>query len=40
MKDYCPNCKRVTPHIKDMGYKLCKRCGKQEKAIKFITFKS
>ena len=30
-KDYCPNCARVTPHIKDDGVMLCKRCGKQEK---------
>jgi hypothetical protein len=29
--DYCGSCRRVTPHIKDDGVMLCKRCGKQEK---------
>jgi thiol-disulfide isomerase/thioredoxin len=31
--DYCPYCKRVTPQIKELGQKLCKRCGKIDKRI-------
>ena len=31
MMDYCPHCARRTPHIKDEGEMLCKRCGRKER---------
>lgn len=30
-KDYCPHCRKRTPHIKSLLYKICKRCGRQYK---------
>ena len=32
-KDYCPNCRKRTVHIKVGCIKLCKRCGYQEKVL-------
>lgn len=29
--DYCPICRKVTPHIKDIDEMLCKSCGRKEK---------
>ena len=41
-EDYCPKCRRRTPHIKDMDEMLCKKCGKKEnrKGINIMRFKS
>lgn len=30
-KDYCPRCRKRTPHIKHSNKKLCKHCGYIEK---------
>lgn len=30
-EDYCPRCRKRTPHIKDYNEMLCKRCGRKEK---------
>ena len=37
-KDYCPYCRKVTPHIKDGEEKLCKKCGKKERRMNFSNF--
>jgi hypothetical protein len=37
VEDYCPFCLRVTPHIKDLDEKICKRCGRKEKRLKAIN---
>jgi len=37
--DYCPHCRRRTPHIHDVNVKLCKRCGRKSKRLNLINFK-